>query len=73
MTISTRTTVTPAKPRAQAGWDQVTSDAEASEDQLALAQEKITAMVDCIEETLEGSRWLLGADQCGAGDLDSLA
>ena len=48
------------KPRARAGWDQITSDAEASEDQLALAQEKITAMVDRIEETLERSRWLLG-------------
>jgi glutathione S-transferase len=49
-----------AKPQAQAGWAQVTSDAEASEDQLALAEEKITAMIDRIEEALEQNAWLLG-------------
>ena len=49
-----------AKPQAQAGWDRVTSDAEASEDQLANAQDRIAAMIDQIEEALEASEWLVG-------------
>ena len=49
-----------AKPQAQAGWDQVTSDAEASEDQLALAREKIAAMAQRIEASLGSSDWLVG-------------
>jgi len=48
------------KPQAQAGWDRVTSDAEASEDQLALAGDKITGMIDRIEEALEETGWLVG-------------
>lgn len=48
------------KPHAMAGWDQVTSDAEASEDQLALARDKIGGMVQRIETALQGSDWLVG-------------
>ena len=48
------------KPQAQAGWAQVTSDAEASEDQLALAREKIAGMVDRLEQALGASEWLVG-------------
>lgn len=46
--------------KAAAGWDQVTSDAEASEDQLALARDKIGAMVQRIETALRDSDWLVG-------------
>jgi|WetSurMetagenome_2_1015567.scaffolds.fasta_scaffold160503_2 GSH-dependent disulfide-bond oxidoreductase len=48
------------KPHAAAGWAQVTSDAEASEDQLTLAREKIADMVLRIEKTLQTSDWLVG-------------
>lgn len=48
------------KPQAMAGWAQVTSDAEASEDQLGLAREKIADMTQRIERTLQGSDWLAG-------------
>ena len=48
------------KPQAQAGWAQVTSDAEASEDQLGLAREKIAGMVAQIEQALQTSDWLVG-------------
>ena len=48
------------KPQAQAGWAQVTSDAEASEDQLTLARDKIAGMVDRLEQTLTSSDWLVG-------------
>jgi len=49
-----------AKPQAQAGWAQVTSDAEASEDQLALANDKIAAMVGRLEAALKDGDWLVG-------------
>lgn len=48
------------KPQVQAGWDQVTSDAEASEDQLSLAREKIAGMVERLEGALQASDWLVG-------------
>lgn len=48
------------KPQAAAGWAQVTSDAEASEDQLALARDKIAGMVGRIEIALASSDWLVG-------------
>ncbi len=49
-------------PKAQvaAGWAQVTSDAEASEDQLANARERIGQGVDKIEQALASSDWLVG-------------
>ena len=46
--------------QAAAGWDQVTSDAEASEDQLANAREKIGQGVERIEAALKSSDWLVG-------------
>jgi len=46
----------------QSGWSAVWSDAEASEDQLANARERIQKMVDRTETTLEGSGWLVGAE-----------
>ena len=49
-----------AKPEARAGWDRVTSDAEASEDQLALANDKIAGMVHRMEAALEQGEWLVG-------------
>ena len=49
-----------AKPEAQAGWDRVTSDAEASEDQLSNAEDRIAAMVDRVEAALEDAAWLVG-------------
>ena len=48
------------KPQVTAGWTQVTSDAEASEDQLALAREKIAGVVARIEAALQGADWLVG-------------
>ena len=48
------------KPQVPAGWDQVTSDAEASEDQLANAREKIGQGVERIEAALKSSDWLVG-------------
>jgi glutathione S-transferase len=48
------------KPQAMAGWAQVTSDAEASEDQLANARERIAQGVEKIETALESSDWLVG-------------
>jgi len=48
------------QPQVMAGWAQVTSDAEASEDQLANARERIGQGVDKIEDALEGSDWLVG-------------
>jgi len=48
------------KPQVMAGWAQVTSDAEASEDQLANARERIGQVVDRIEAALEGADWLVG-------------
>ncbi len=48
------------KPQVMAGWAQVTSDAEASEDQLANARERTLQMVDKLEAALAGSDWLVG-------------
>jgi glutathione S-transferase len=47
-------------PTDPAGWDQVTADAEASEDQLANAHERIGLAVDKLEAALAGSDWLAG-------------
>ncbi len=47
------------KPR-QSGWNAVWSDAEADEDQLILAEERIAAIVDRIEKALSGSDWIVG-------------
>ena len=60
------------KPQAMAGWAQVTSDAEASEDQLALAREKIAAMTERLEKTLQTSDWLVG-DAYSAADINAFA
>ena len=60
------------KPQAQAGWAQVTSDAEASEDQLALAREKIGGMMDRLEQTLQDSDWLVG-DAYSIVDISAFA
>ena len=48
------------QPQVMAGWAQVTSDAEASEDQLANARERIGQGVDKIEAALKDSDWLVG-------------
>ena len=48
------------KPQVAAGWAQVTSDAEASEDQLANARERIGQGVDKIETALADADWLVG-------------
>ena len=48
------------KPTVQAGWAQVTDDAEASEDQLANARERVGQSVEKIEAALTGSDWLVG-------------
>ena len=44
----------------QSGWTAVWSDAEASEDQLVNARERVQKMVDRAEQTLSGSGWLVG-------------
>lgn len=51
----------PARPQ-QAGWAQVTSDAEASEDQLENARERIRGAVARIENVLGSRSWLAGSD-----------
>ena len=48
------------KPQVMAGWAQVTNDAEASEDQLANARERIGQGVEKIEKALASSDWLVG-------------
>ena len=45
-----------------AGWHAVWADAEASEDQLANARERIGEMLDEFEARLAGSDWLVGRD-----------
>lgn len=50
------------KVTAQAGWAAVMSDAEASEDQLANARERVQQVVGRMEETLTGAPWLVGSD-----------
>lgn len=46
----------------QAGWAAVFSDAEASEDQLANARERIAGVVERIETTLGSQAWLAGSE-----------
>ena len=46
----------------QSGWSAVWSDAEASEDQLANARERIQKMVDRMETALAASGWLVGGE-----------
>ena len=60
------------KPQVMAGWAQVTSDAEASEDQLANARERIGQMVERIEQALTGSDWLV-ADAYSVADINAFA
>jgi glutathione S-transferase len=48
------------RPQVMAGWAQVTSDAEASEDQLANARERIEQGVARIEAALQAGDWLVG-------------
>jgi glutathione S-transferase/GST-like protein len=51
----------PPRPQ-QAGWAQVTSDAEASEDQLENARERVRGAVARIEGILGSQSWLAGSD-----------
>jgi len=60
------------KPQVMAGWAQVTSDAEASEDQLANARERIGQIVDRIEEALQQSDWIVGGAY-SVVDIDAFA
>jgi len=46
--------------RKPAGWHAVWADAEANEDQLATAREKIEAGLDQLEARLDGADWLVG-------------
>lgn len=60
------------KAPVMAGWAQVTSDAEASEDQLRLAGERIADAVARIEKQLAGKDWLVG-DAYSVADVDVFA
>jgi glutathione S-transferase len=55
-----------------AGWFAVLADAEASEDQLANARERIGEMLAEIECALDGTSWLVGGDYSIA-DLNAFA
>ena len=46
----------------QSGWSAVWSDAEANEDQLANAKERVQKIVDRIEKALAASGWIVGKD-----------
>lgn len=46
----------------QSGWSAVWSDAEANEDQLANAEERVGKIVDRIEKSLDPSGWIVGGD-----------
>jgi glutathione S-transferase/GST-like protein len=59
-------------PPAMAGWAQVTSDAEASEDQLKLARERIADAAVRIEKQLDGRDWLVG-DAYSVADINVFA
>lgn len=61
-----------AQTQAAAGWDQVTADAEAAEDQRANARERIGTMVDRLEAALAGADWLVGGDYSVA-DINAFA
>ena len=60
------------KPQVMAGWAQVTNDAEASEDQLANARERIGQGVDRIEAALKTADWLVG-DAYSVVDINAFA
>ncbi len=51
----------PPRPQ-QSGWAQVTSDAEASEDQLENTRERVRGAVTRIESVLASHNWLAGSD-----------
>jgi len=55
-----------------AGWFAVLADAEASEDQLANARERIGEMLAEIERALDGAAWLVGGDYSIA-DINAFA
>ena len=55
-----------------AGWHAVWADAEASEDQLANARERIGDMLDELEARLAGSDWLVG-DGYSLADIGAFA
>ena len=55
-----------------AGWHAVWADAEASEDQIANARERIGDMLDELEARLAGSEWLVG-DSYSLADIDAFA
>lgn len=61
-----------AGQKAEAGWAQVTSDAEASEDQLALARDRIAGMIETVEAALKHADWLVGGAYSIA-DIDGFA
>ena len=56
-----RVAALPPRPQ-QAGWAQVTSDAEASEDQLENARDRIRSAVARVESILSRQSWLAGSD-----------
>jgi glutathione S-transferase len=56
----------------ESGWNAVWSDAEAGEDPVALASERIGAIVGRIEAALEKGPWILGADYSVA-DIQAFA
>ncbi len=60
------------RSKAAAGWDQVTADAEVSEDQLANARERIGTMVDKLETALVGADWLVG-NAYSVADINAFA
>jgi GSH-dependent disulfide-bond oxidoreductase len=66
-----RVAVLPPRP-VQAGWAAVTSDAEANEDQLENARERVRGAVARIEKTLSSSPWLAGSSYSIA-DIDAYA
>ena len=51
----------PMRPQ-QSGWAQVTTDAEASEDQLENARERVRGAIARVEGILSSQSWLAGAD-----------
>jgi glutathione S-transferase/GST-like protein len=60
------------KPQVMAGWAQVTSDAEASEDQLANARERIGEVIARLEAQLLQTEWLVGGSYSIA-DINAFA
>ncbi|MFZ1989270.1 MAG: glutathione S-transferase family protein [Alphaproteobacteria bacterium] len=66
-----RVAALPPRPQ-QAGWAQVTNDAEASEDQLENARERVRGVVARLETTLAATPWLAGSAYSIA-DIDAYA